>query len=68
MNAKAGAEAADAVDELAASHRDFVRAAGALGPEHFAEQGAAREMFLGAGPSTIASTRADPRLARARSI
>ena len=50
VNAKAGVKAVDAVDELAASHRDFVRAAGALAAEHFLEQGAARELFLGAGP------------------
>ena len=50
VNAKAGVKAVDAVDELAASHRDFVRAAGALAAEHFVEQGAARELFLGAGP------------------
>jgi hypothetical protein len=49
VEARAGVKAADAIDELAASHRDFVRAAGALAAEDLTEQAAARELFLGAG-------------------
>ncbi|HVQ77242.1 MAG TPA: ClbS/DfsB family four-helix bundle protein [Candidatus Binatia bacterium] len=49
VEARAGVKSADVLDELSASHRDFMAAARALPTEHLAEGGAARDLFLGVG-------------------
>jgi hypothetical protein len=51
VEAKRGVKVADVRAELAASHEDFVAAAGALADEHLAPGGAARELFTGVGPA-----------------
>jgi hypothetical protein len=50
VEARRGVKVADVLDELSASHREFVAAAAALADEHFAAGGAARDLFAGTGP------------------
>lgn len=47
---KGGAELAEILRELDASHRDFVAAAAALPDAHFAPEATARGIFEGSGP------------------
>ena len=47
---RTGVKVADVVDELRASHREFVAAAAALPEPHLAPGGAARDLFDGSGP------------------
>jgi uncharacterized protein DUF1706 len=51
VEAKKGVKASEVLDELDASHRDFVAAAGKLPDSFLAEGGAARELFAGVGPA-----------------
>ena len=48
--ARAGVKAGDVLDELRASHRDFMAAARAVPDEHFGPGGAARDLFDNCGP------------------
>jgi len=48
---KSGAKTAEALAGLDTSHRDFVRAAGRVPDEQFAQGGAARGLFEDAGPA-----------------
>ncbi len=49
VDRKAGVKSADVIAELDASHRTFLRAAGAVPEAEFGPAGAAREPFEGAG-------------------
>lgn len=51
VEAKTGVKTADILAELDGTHRDFVRAAGAVPEEHFAPGGAARDRFDNNGPA-----------------
>jgi hypothetical protein len=48
--ARAGVKAGDVLDELRASHRDFMAVARAVPDEHFGPGGAARDLFDNCGP------------------
>lgn len=49
VEARSGVKVADALAELAASHRDFVAAAAALADDHLAPGGLARSLVEGSG-------------------